>query len=326
MPIAVRVFFALSVFLALWWIWWSFSDFILPSQQFKAVFFRLPQPFRDITIRGLFESALAFAGFNVALMLMLASLAAFARQGWARWALLLYFVVLQAMPIGYAMHLYFVHPKTFLLLYHSVGTAWHDYLQAAWSQWPSYVTLAIQLLLIALAFSPHARPWFRHAAAGPAGADRMPLSIKAFLVICLAIAGWMMFLTARHYVAPTPEQLAQIARLPDSYQALAHMGAQIAVALAFAQALILVLLAGVIAFGRKGWLRWLFAALVIARYAWPAVLTLSNGTQPFHHRWDIYTRGWWGEPVDFAWLALWLLLLALIFLPNAGPWFRKAPA
>ncbi len=324
MPLAVRAFFALGVFLALWWIWWSFSDFVLPSQEFKAAFSRLPQPCRDITIRGLFESAMIFASLNVALLLMLASLAAFARQGWGRWALVVYFIVLQAMPIGYAMHLYFAQPHTFQIVYQSVSEAWHTYLQRSWSHWPFYATLGIELILVGLIFSPSARPWFSREAAAEAGKDAMPISIKAFLAICTVIAGWMMYLTARHYVAPTPEQLAQIARLPDSYQALARMGDQIAVAIAFAEALILVMLAAVIAFGRKGWLRWVFALLVIARYAWPAAITLGMQALPYHERWDIYARYWWSTPLDFAWAAMWLLLVVLVFLPNARPWFRKA--
>lgn len=325
-PLAVRAFFALSIVLALWWIWWSFSDFVLPSQEFKAAFSRLPQPFRDITINGLFESALIFTSLHVAILLMLASLAAFARQNWSRSALVIYFVILQAMPIGYAMHLYLAHPHAFQIVYHSVGEGWQAYLQRSWSHWPSYATVGLELLLIVLIFSPNARPWFRHEGLAERARDAMPISIRVFLAICTAIAGWMMYLTTRHYVAPSPEQLAQIAKLPDSYQALANMGSQIAVAIIFAQALILVLLAAVIAFGRKGWLRWVFVLLVIARYAWPAGITLAAAGLSFSRRWEIYTGAWWSAPLDFFWLGVWVTVLLLMFLPNARPWFREKTA
>jgi hypothetical protein len=321
-PATVRAFFGLSLVLALWWIWGAFSDFVLPSQEFKAAFGRLPQPFRDITLQGLFESALTFAALNAAILLLLSSIAMFARRNWARWTLVAYFIVLQAVPIGYAMHLYFAQPDTFQIVYHSVSEGWHAYLQRSWSQWPFYATAGLELALIVLMFSPNARPWFT-----PEPTERpeaMPVSVRVFLAICAAIAGWMMYVTAHHYVAPSPEQLAKIARLPDSYQAIAEMGNQIAVAIIFAQALILLLLAAVIAFGRKGWVRWVFAVLVIARYAWPAAITLGTSGLPFERRWEIYANGWWSAPHDFLWLGIWILVLVLLALPDSRPWFRKA--
>jgi hypothetical protein len=164
MPISVRAFFAVSVGLALWWIYWSFFYFVLPSPEYAATLARLPQPFRDITVQAESRNALIATGAHVTLLLTLSSFAAFARQNWARWALVLYLVALQAMPIGYAAYLYFEMPRVFHTLYQSVDGWWLLYLARSWSRWPAYASLAIKLLMITLIFSPNARPWFRKGA------------------------------------------------------------------------------------------------------------------------------------------------------------------
>lgn len=161
MPGSVKAFFAVGVGLALWWIYWSFYYFVLPSPQYAATLARLPQRYREIVVEADFRNALITTGAHVTLLLTLSAFAAFARWTWARWALVLYLIILQAMPVGYAAYLYFEMPRVFHTLYQSVDGWWLQYLTRSWSRWPAYASLAIKLLLVVLIFSPNARPWFR---------------------------------------------------------------------------------------------------------------------------------------------------------------------
>lgn len=126
---------------------------------------RLPPALRDRIVEADFRNALLSSGVTVTLLLMLSSFATFGRQNWARWALVLYLLILQAMPVGYAAYVYFEAPRVFHTLYQSVDGWWQQYLGRSWSHWPAYASAAIKLTMIILIFSPNARPWFRKAAA-----------------------------------------------------------------------------------------------------------------------------------------------------------------
>lgn len=152
----------------------------------------------------------------------------------------------------------------------------------------------------------------------------MPISIKAFFVLCLAIAAWIAFWPIYHQLYPAAHHLTLMAQLPAHLRPMVEKADLMAVAFKVGQAVVLVLLACAIAIGRVAWARWILVVLVAIRYIAPAYPTLLAAGLPFNHRWEIYNQAWWSSPWDFLWLGIWLVVLILPFLPNARRWFKKA--
>jgi len=124
---------------------------------------RLPQPFRDITLHAEIRNAVIIISINCAILLSLTALASFGRQNWARWTLLLLFVAQELAPFGIALYMKHAYPAYHP--YHTIGEFWHYYVRQFWSRPSNYIGLASKVVLIALIFSPNARPWFKRKTA-----------------------------------------------------------------------------------------------------------------------------------------------------------------
>ncbi|GAA0531401.1 hypothetical protein FHS83_002673 [Rhizomicrobium palustre] len=149
----------------------------------------------------------------------------------------------------------------------------------------------------------------------------MPNSLKTFLLVCAAIAAWLMFTAAQtiYFPVPHPPITPQNAGVDD----LLREGEITSALIGIIIALVLFNLATLIVFAKQGWLRFILAALVITRYVWPAVVTLHNSYDRFTGNWARYVNGYWSNPADFLWLAIWLVVIILPFLPDTRTWFWK---
>ena len=121
------------------------------------LFARLPAQMRDAIFHAQFESASRAFVLHTAVFLILAGTAAFARQDWARWLLLVYLLLTLFGPVA-----------TAAIQHHGFGSWAVQYLQQRWLQplldWPVYVGTVLKIALLVLVFAPASRPWFRTAA------------------------------------------------------------------------------------------------------------------------------------------------------------------
>lgn len=158
----------------------------------------------------------------------------------------------------------------------------------------------------------------------------MPISIRLFYLLCSIIAGWLLFHVVQQVFFPSADYQAELARLPLQHRLSLRAANQRADALAAVAGVMLLLLASIIALGGKNWARWLLALAIAAGYAvqyvLPALWLLGIDGMPAPYRWrlilDMYVGLWWSA-TDLIWLGLWLAVIVLMFLPNAGPWFRR---
>jgi len=149
----------------------------------------------------------------------------------------------------------------------------------------------------------------------------VPTTIKLFLALCGAIAAWLIYSAIQTLyfpvtlppITPRNPQLDDIVRQGEITGALVWI----------IQALLLVNLATLIVFARQAWLRYVVVFLILARYVWPASITLSIHALPLSQRWDMYIKAWWSSPASYVWAVAWILVIVLMFLPDTQLWFRK---
>ena len=120
---------------------------------------RLPHPFREMQRPFDIRNAVTITSIWCAVLLLLAWLAAFRRQNWARWTLLMLFVAVELAQFGGEAYFRLFYPD--YALHHTLGSFLQHYVHVHWSSPWAYGIFAVKVALIVLIFSGNARPWFR---------------------------------------------------------------------------------------------------------------------------------------------------------------------
>ena len=163
MPISVKVFFWLLIVFLAWGLWEEISIFVFPPPGLTANLAHFSESTRKLLWRGMYIGMVEPLAIHLFVPLILALLIVFARQGWARWLLALYFLSTKILPPLLIANYDLQHPE-----FSHQTSFWpviHNYLLTHWLRPTPYLVLAFEILLIVLVFFPNARPWFRHNAA-----------------------------------------------------------------------------------------------------------------------------------------------------------------
>jgi hypothetical protein len=166
MPISVKVFFWLLIAFLAWGLWEVISIFVFTPPDLAAHLTHLSESTRKLFWSGMYIGMAEPLAIHLFVPLILAVLIVFARQGWARWLLALYFLSTKILPPLLIARYDLQNPE-----FSHQTSFWpviHDYLLNHWLRPAPYLVLAFEILLMVLVFSPNARPWFRHNTA-PAG-------------------------------------------------------------------------------------------------------------------------------------------------------------
>lgn len=147
MPSHVRIFWWLSVAIAVYWVTSTIWFIAFQSPHELALMTKLPAGLRDGIRREAFELGAVSTAFWCTVTLGTAWLAAFRRQTWARWAFTLLFVFRLVAPLVVAASLG-------LLLAQLKRFA------GEWLSPETYVIRVLTVLAIAFIFTGNARDWF----------------------------------------------------------------------------------------------------------------------------------------------------------------------
>ena len=104
MPSHLRIFFWLIAAIAAYWAVSVAWVMIFPPAEMTAALARVPAAMRDQIRDNAWRITIVSTAIRVAVFVGLAWLAAFGRHNWARWALLVIFVLSHLVPFAAAVH------------------------------------------------------------------------------------------------------------------------------------------------------------------------------------------------------------------------------
>ena len=148
MPSHVRTFWWLSVAIVVYWVVSAGWFLAFPSAHQIADLARLDADLRDNARREIFEIVTTMTAIWCAVTLGIAWLAAFRKQGWARWVFVFLFVVRQVGPFFIAA------------AYGNLLTYLKRRAEGDWFDLNAYVIPLLTVLAIYFVFTGNARDWF----------------------------------------------------------------------------------------------------------------------------------------------------------------------
>ena len=144
MPSHLKIFFWLVVSVAAWWVGSMLWVMEFPPAEMTAALAKIPVAMRAAVARNAWQITLVSTAIRVVVFVGLAWLAAFRRQNWARWAVLVIFILSHAAPFVIALRLGTV--AEFLSRYHD---------------WQADVIALLIAIALAFAFTGNAREAFK---------------------------------------------------------------------------------------------------------------------------------------------------------------------
>ena len=105
MPSNLKIFFWLIAAVAAWWVASMVWVMAFPPAEMTAALAKIPAAMRAAVARNAWQITLVSTAIRVLVFVGLAWLAAFRRQNWARWALLVIFILSHAAPFAIAARL-----------------------------------------------------------------------------------------------------------------------------------------------------------------------------------------------------------------------------
>jgi hypothetical protein len=144
MPSHLKIFFWLVVTVAAWWVGSMLWVMQFPPAEMVAALAKIPPGMRAAVARNAWQITLVSTAIRVVVFVGLAWLAAFRRQNWARWALLVIFILSHAVPFAIAMRL--DRMQEFISRYHD---------------WQGDVIALVIAAALAFAFTGNAREGFK---------------------------------------------------------------------------------------------------------------------------------------------------------------------
>src|ERR1700758_881369 len=105
MPSHLKIFFWLVVSVAAWWVGSVLLGMGFPPGEMTAALAKIPAAMRAAVARNAWQITLVSPAIRVVVFVGLAWAAAFRRQNWARWTLLVIFILSHAAPFAIAMRL-----------------------------------------------------------------------------------------------------------------------------------------------------------------------------------------------------------------------------
>jgi hypothetical protein len=163
MPRSIQGFVWLSLLYIAWFSYWNFADLLWPSAHHLELLAKAAPADRPLYEYAERMAALTKFVYFLFPFILFALLAGLARRGWARWGVVLVLVVTQAGWLLYVGYTYFLTPENYQYLHHPIQYWLQDY-RLDVAHWGTWFSLALKLTLIALLFSPNAKPWFRRRA------------------------------------------------------------------------------------------------------------------------------------------------------------------
>jgi hypothetical protein len=146
MPSHLKLFFWLIAAVAAWWVGSMLWVMEFPPAEMTAALAKIPPDARAVVARNAWIITLISTVIRVAVFVGLAWLAAFRCQNWARWTLLVIFVLSHAVPLAMAERL--GRMQEFVTRYHD---------------WQADVIALVIAVALAFAFTGNGRDAFRSA-------------------------------------------------------------------------------------------------------------------------------------------------------------------
>jgi hypothetical protein len=144
MPSHLKIFFWLVAAVAAYWVGSMLWVMQFPPAEMVAALAKIPEPMRAAVARNAWQITLISTVIRVVVFVGLAWFAAFRRQNWARWSLLVIFILSHAAPLVLAIK--FGRLPEFLSRYHD---------------WQADLIALVLAAALAFAFTGNARAAFR---------------------------------------------------------------------------------------------------------------------------------------------------------------------
>lgn len=161
MPSNVKLFWWLSVAVAVYWAFTTAWHAASPSAHELAVLAKMPAELRDKVRRTDTSTPILTTAFWGAVTLGLAWLAAFRRQNWARWAYAFAFVLREFLLRWIVVAYVYLAPSTGAPYRRALWEdAWNSTFSAS-SDPRHYIVPALTIAAIAAVFMGNAKDWFR---------------------------------------------------------------------------------------------------------------------------------------------------------------------
>lgn len=151
----------------------------------------------------------------------------------------------------------------------------------------------------------------------------MPIGVRIFFWLCVALIAWWLFVALRFLAFPSEEYLAMIARIRAVTGFDARREDMIAVGgkTLIWSSLVLVL-AWLAAYRRINWARWAVALVFAYGYVMSFAVAIYFGTlSRYLHD---YFHAHWSTPESYVVFAIQAAAIVCVFLPEARGWFKTA--
>ena len=163
MPRSIKWFIWLAFFYVAWCSFWNFKFMFWQTAHYTELLAKLPPSLRQVAEQADLNAALIRFTCYLLPFIVFAVLAGFFRRAWARWGLVIVLVVTETLwPLLYAGYTYFFQPEIYKIVMQGELQNWlrngYRFDAAHWAHW---FILTIMVVIVALLFSPNAKPWFR---------------------------------------------------------------------------------------------------------------------------------------------------------------------
>jgi hypothetical protein len=160
----------------------------------------------------------------------------------------------------------------------------------------------------------------------------MPITVKAFSVLCVVLIATWVYSLAGNIAFPSAHYVSMLAKLPPEMRGEARHFDSMSMGISTVAWCVMVLLLGwLAAFRRQNWARWVLLAVFVLAVLVPFVgMGVFNLEHSDIARISPYRQFAWHELASYARpnsvlvLGIKILMLLLVFSPNARPWFIRA--
>ena len=160
MPSNVKIFWWISVATVAYWAVSTTWYLAFPTAHYLAVLAKLPPHLREGARNADIEYNVAGVLFWSSVTLVLASLAAFRRRNWARWAYSIAFLFRELLPCIALGYVYLVPSYSTVYRQLFLKDVWKS-IVFEWSDARNYIVPVATAIAIVVVFTGNARGWFK---------------------------------------------------------------------------------------------------------------------------------------------------------------------
>jgi hypothetical protein len=164
-------------------------------------------------------------------------------------------------------------------------------------------------------------------------APRMPLNVKIFLWLTLALVfywvaanAWFWLHPASTYPAAVEKFVAHSPRLREAMNKVARSSGYIYTGTTLVWAIIFLSLAWMAAFYRLNWARWTYAFVVLFRESLPLIVALFLAPAVRGYFFYSFWHDGWTNPWHYVDPIVFIVAIVFVFTGESRNWFRRAQA